>query len=250
MARRPKTALIKADPYFSRAARELMERVCHALVSSGKVDVKGKSPEEIQDSILQYLTPARIQALDLTHATDHTDDLRRLAKTLQKDGKVWISCTLYATWFEHMLNWLIDISLGRRNYSAEVTRQVIRDVPLPGKVGWLLPILGLPALREEHAAKIRKLAEFRNSFVHYKWTARQFEERDSHKAELTKLLEAIEKTTRYVQRYVSTVQLGGNKARIAKAMDLMPGVIEWRARKEQRRRERLAPQSRSRKTPE
>lgn len=211
----------ESDPAFreramERAARDLLEGVLIAAVEIGRVSVRGKSPEQIMEEFRKYLTIKRIRSLPFTFAIDHTGTLRALGQEFLKKGNLWIALVMYATWVEHTLNLLVSIGVQRRGFSDVTVRQIIRDVPFPAKLSWLLPVLGFRRLHPKHAETFRALAEKRNEFVHYKWPYR-----GSHSnAEIKPLLAQADRALQYLAQYKSRETLGGKKSQIMKAARL------------------------------
>ena len=77
--------------------------------------------------------------------------------------------------------------------------QILRDTDLSrGKTSWLLTLLKIPKFDLEHMQKIKKVAELRNAFVHYKWQGIEFDKKrpwDEYKNSLVD----IERTVSYFQ---------------------------------------------------
>lgn len=198
--------------FEGRAAQQLSEALLTAVVAGGHVSVKGKSAKEISEEFRNYLSIERIRSARLLIAVDYTGTLRVLGREFVQNRKWWLAIVMYATWVEHTLNYLIDIGAHRRGFSHAAAKQIIRDVPLPAKLSWLLPLLGFRHLHPTHRNTLQTLANKRNEFVHYKWP-----HRESHDdAEIKALLPPTEKAITYLAQYCSRQTLGGRKSEILK----------------------------------
>jgi len=199
-----------------RVSRELVEGLIESAVAHGEMSVEGKSAEQIMEELRKLFPRERMRAGGFLYAIDHTGDLRALGREYVKKGKLWISVVMYATWVEHILNHLVSIGIMRRRFSDETVKQVIRDVSLPGKLLWLLPVLGFRPLHPKHRETLRVLAEKRNEFVHYKWPYREKHSDD----EIRSFLSQVDKALQYLAQYKAKQTLQGRKSQIAKAARL------------------------------
>ena len=57
----------------------------------------------------------------------------------------------------------------RKKINKKTEGEIIRGVSFIGKCTWLLTIFGLPVLKQNYLISIMKIAEERNSYMHYKW---------------------------------------------------------------------------------
>lgn len=147
--------------------------------------------------------------------TDHTESLLESAAGFAEVGQEELAILLYATYFEHAMNNIIDHALLSAGASEKTKNDAIRAVNVSGKCGWFLEILHLPAFNPRHAKFINDLAAERNAFVHYKWGAWS----DS-KEKKKNLIAQARKTATYVKKYTSRVLFGGNRAALHEALTI------------------------------
>jgi hypothetical protein len=169
----------------------------------------GRFTIEFAESLLTRLKSAR-----LLFTVDHTSSLRRLASQFEDEGNVGLATMLYATWAEHVLNHLVSIGLARQGKPDTLVKEVIREVSFGAKVSWLLVILGFTAIPKSHADRLRRLAELRNQFVHYKWTYEEPDKTSLVAKEGRQFLLECRPTFRYLATYRTRAALRGNAQRV------------------------------------
>lgn len=76
---------------------------------------------------------------------------------------------LWATWVEHAVNSLLMQQCRRKRISEKSIRELLRGVNLAVKTTGLWELAGLPTVDPVILARIKRISEQRNSFVHYKW---------------------------------------------------------------------------------
>ena len=132
-----------------------------------------------------------------------------------REKKFDLAYVFYATYFEHQINAVIDMWCKRKSIGYKTSSSLIRKVSLEDKYTWLLEILGLPAFRAEHLLVIKKVAEKRNSFLHYKYPAEPATmPLDQEKIEWRNLIPSLQKTVAYTKRYHSRFAYKGKKSLI------------------------------------
>jgi hypothetical protein len=199
-------------------SQSLIEAVVQGAIAHGQLDPKGKSPEVLLDefarSILRTGKPPQF-----LFSIDHTATLRRVARDMHIAGQAEIAVVLLATWVEHVLNELVSAGVLRRGFSEKAAREVIRDVPLRGKLYWLLPLLGYSPLAKQRADDLMGLTEFRNQFVHYKWPYSDLDADDSAtRRGFRELLEKSQRSIAYLALYRTRQMLRGSKRTVAKGV--------------------------------
>lgn len=100
---------------------------------------------------------------------DHRSDILRQAAIFEKDGMYEYANVFYAMYFEHTANLLIDHFLNKKGLKSQ-SKEIIRQVQIHGKYGWLLALLGMKPFSQKHLVVIRAVCDSRNGFIHYKWT--------------------------------------------------------------------------------
>jgi hypothetical protein len=114
----------------------------------------------------------------------------------------------YVLWAEHFLNGMVLTFAGRRHIPRSDVTQLIRKTDLRDKCTWVLRLLGERALPERHVKRIARMAEVRNSFVHYKWP----EMDDSRQRAVMDVMREFSKTLVFLRRYWNRrVMLGSTR---------------------------------------
>ena len=207
---------------------ELGERIALAGLSTaidlGEIQAKGKSPAELRKDLLGFIERFRdADDINILIVHDHRETIAKEARRLFKNEEFFLSCLLYATWFEHWVNGLV-IKIGmRKKLSQEMIVQIIRNTNFSGKLTWLLHLFELPAINPTHKKRILKIMEMRNSFVHFK---NKFVDMDDHEKKIKdpvrQTLREIEKTISYLKRYEQRQLASVGAKRIKQIMKLPP----------------------------
>lgn len=151
---------------------------------------------------------------DFVPVLDHTESILDAAKAFAETHDHELSIMLYATYFEHAFNNLLDYHLATKRVKEMARSELLRAVNMNGKCGWVLEILGLPAFNAKHAKVVLDVAATRNAFVHYKWKPMRDTEIERH----AELIKEAKKTVTYTKRYTSRVLFGARKGRLHKVL--------------------------------
>jgi hypothetical protein len=207
-------SISRASP---RLVREVVSAVLTGAIACGDLSFKGKTAEEIRNETQRFrrlLARGRIKILPVI---DHRNDLLREARTFLRHSDWNLALLLYATYFEHAVNSLLAMQARRRRFSKDALLQMIREVSLPAKMGWVLELLGMKPINSVHRKRLLKLAELRNAFVHYKWLPKT----DSDVAlfygkldPVTQSLKDVEKTVSYLRRYEEQMFYEGQRKHV------------------------------------
>lgn len=175
--------------------------VVREAIRVGDLDPRGKTDEEFAKTILEWVTgwPDDVQ---FSFATDHRPVLLRYGRQFVKSGEHYLAALLFATWTEHWVNGIIDSRCYALGLTFKDVIAIIRSVPLAGKVTWLFQLLGGKRIHQRHVSAILKLADLRNSFVHYKWKSFDSEEEEATgDAQIREAVEQYGKTLQYLRAY-------------------------------------------------
>ena len=194
-----------------RRALGILARMFEYAVQNGEVSVEGKSESQIHDEYAAFLV--QLASVDeFRPVVDHTPDLLRIARRISRDDDSRLATLLYATWVEHWVNGLVRSVCQRRGMPIDDVVEVVRETSLRSKTGWLLRLLGLKPLAPSHRNAILRLAELRNSFVHYKWKPIPEDALEELDRSYNAVADAFPKTVSYLHRY-ETEQLFGKAKR-------------------------------------
>jgi hypothetical protein len=188
-------------------------------IAQGKLDPSGKPAEKLAAEFLgmvrEFVKNPRHNFLLIAH---HGQSLLVQARRFDRSKDLEISLLFYATWFEHWINGLLDHKAHELKLTARALKLVLRQLSLEAKLVCFPLFAKLPPIREQHLKAILRCAEFRNSFVHYKFSVHS---RDPERREepLQKIaIVAAEKAVRYLTRYDRKYIFKGAKHRVRRIL--------------------------------
>lgn len=183
---------------ISTAEDVLIAAVFNSFIANGLLDPRNKTQDEI-DLEFANLINENIEEMCEYRTIDHSETLLEEARKFKKASKYEIACTLYATWFEHWINFIIKTQLCRLNIADEEAIALIRDVNIKTKYGLILNLIKLPEIPKIHKQSIAKISELRNGFVHYKYKPLNMDHDPS--TDFTAAIKNTEKAIKYLQNY-------------------------------------------------
>lgn len=185
-------------------------------IRRGEICVAGKTHGEVLLSIESYIN--RWIESDVILVDDHRSTLLDQARRAANENRSIIAVVLYATYFEHALNDIVLAGCARSKLDEAIAMRLIRSASIFDKTGELLTDIGLPELPRIIATSIRKVAELRNEFVHYKWTGRGDEETITQRKHVTDTIKNAEIAIADLEAYERENLLEGfdEIARVAK----------------------------------
>jgi hypothetical protein len=199
-------------------AAELVSAVVRSAVERGEIDIASGSDDEIRMRTQEYIASLLETDFEVDVTIDHGSDLLTEARKFRDSGKPEYAIMFYATWVEHWLNGSL-VSVGRRLglEDAEVLRLLYKPILDKAGVSWRR-CFGTP-FPQRARARIKRLSELRNDFVHYKWKAVP-EDRGPHDEYEALLGEAEELVEELDSLYDSTF-FSGQLARLLPGGDLI-----------------------------
>ena len=184
----------------ARLKREIIQATFTTFVATGQVDPQGKSEEELETELLTLLR-AVVKGGGFRSVVDHRTSLLAQARDFAKKDDSELAILLYATWFEHWLNALFDNRAHLHGFKDKDVHIALRQIGLDAKLICFPLFLQLPRLSPSHVATVRECSNLRNAFVHYKFAARPAVDDATEEKTLGRVLEASEKTVRYLCNY-------------------------------------------------
>lgn len=145
--------------------RHVIRTLLAEFANSGHVDLES-SEDEIWD---QFVAAIGNLPDDFDVVIDHTPVLLSQARKARSEGNNELAVLMYATWVEHSLNGVLQKFAAERRMLQSHFTAMLREASLRAKATWLLPLLGARPLTAVTVARIQKLADARNAFIHYKW---------------------------------------------------------------------------------
>ena len=141
------------------------------FVETGEIDPAGMTPTELADAIAAKIKEVLANDAKFSVVIDHQGGLLAQARSFAQEQRTDFAVMFYATWIEHWLNRMIAWKLRLLGRDEKLTRRQLMRLGLDQKVGAAWALLFEDSLSQDLAARIREVAEARNSFVHYKWEA-------------------------------------------------------------------------------
>lgn len=180
-------------------ADELMPFIINDLYKSGKIKENELDDKEaVYKNVLEHFV--NNLDFDIELLPDHRDSILNAAQNYSTSN-YQLSITLYATFIEHTLNFLIQSACFKIGIDSKTITDIIRSVNINGKSTWLIRLLGLRPINPKYIKTILEISEIRNSYLHYKWkpyNSQTHKETDNFKKvrELVKYLHTYE--TKYI----------------------------------------------------
>ena len=178
--------------------RAVKRSILDGAIESGEINPHGKNKAELAAEFALFFDRWAASGEELVPIPDHTEDLLRRGRIATADGNFEMAALFYATWAEHWLNWLVRALSTRGKVSEAHLSEIVRTVPLRGKLTWLVALLGGKPIAARHVAQIQSMAELRNAFVHYKWKPCTLR---NEREEVRRIVEAFAPTLRYLNEY-------------------------------------------------
>ena len=174
---------------------------------------------EITDEDLLDWTKLKKKMLALTKKVqfgivlDHRDNIIETARKYKKEKKHEYAILFYAIFFEHTLNSIIERVCARNKINKKTTNDIIKSVSIDGKLNWLPQLLKIPEINNVHKGLIKKNADERNAFVHYKFNPGHDDPKVEDQEEKNRIanLDKLEKTVAYIKQYESRVTYDNKK---------------------------------------
>lgn len=200
----------KANSSINILAKNFSEGFLSNTTVSEKI-----SDEQLLKEILQYCD--RATRSGFWGVIDKKSNLLSQARNFVKSKEDELACLMYATFFEHTINWLIVVGCARKGLNKQKdTKSILRNIGFEAKCTWLLKLLDFKALNENYLKRMFRVNEFRNCFVHYKYREYDFDT-DNYEDEmnnLSSMISDIDKTAIYLDRFVSKQVYGNKKERV------------------------------------
>ena len=180
----------------------------------GDISIRGMTDNEIATEVATQLKSLiEKKRLKIVFHIDFSDRLLAEARKYIRQKKPELSALYYATYFAHCLNWLIVEICRKKKIDDDATRQLIREVNLRAKYTWVMTLLNNRSLKIGFVNSIIRISEIRNSFIHYKWPEKTFDEKQKLlDADFIKKLQVAEFAVKYLRRFTDH-QLYRNQGR-------------------------------------
>ncbi len=173
-----------------------------------------------KEKLLNRLDSFSFKSKKIEMILDKRSAILNQSKIFNENRLYDFSIIFYAMYFEHQINSIIDTIARRRKLSKKTKNEIIRNINMIGKYTWLLEILDLPKFNEAHKKIILKVAEMRNTYVHYKYNTDLMEKQNNGEEQLNSFISEILKAVNYIKRYESRVVYGKNKGKVIQTLTI------------------------------
>jgi hypothetical protein len=213
------TTLSELEARANAGEREALAQVVlfqfvEAALLYGDIPVFGRSDIEILDAIRADMESFVAEEGPIAGVVDATRDLLDTARKFKAQRRGHDAILYYATWVEHWANDIVSVVFRQRHLPEEARVQCLREMPLRSKLTWLLSVLGLPALDPKLLSSVLRLADARNSFIHFKWSFVDLDNRQGARESAEELLSGAEALVSGLSEYASA-HLKGEPRRLA-----------------------------------
>ena len=182
-------------------AKVIESAVIESAVAYGHLDPRGKTSKEFARETAKFLRQY-VRQPTLFGVVDHLEDILSQARNFRQDGAYHFACLMYATWFEHWVNSVIEIHARKKRLPEDDIQLILRETNFRAKFTWLFQLLTGRKLNKNHITRIVEITEKRNAFVHYKWRAADFDAPDTENERLAKLMSTeVEPVVRYLRAF-------------------------------------------------
>src|SRR2546423_11757400 len=156
-----------------KVQRAIVEALISTAVAKGEIDPTGKSQREMWEELLPTFKSLATGEQKMAWVIDPRSTLLAQARDFRKRERAELAILLYATWFEHWINGLLDNRAATAGFTAAEVSLLLRHTStLKAKFSCFPVIVKFPRLSAKHIHAVATCAELRNAFVHYKFTAR------------------------------------------------------------------------------
>lgn len=194
------------------------------LFSEGKLTLEDLHLSELD---LTEKVNKLIKNVKIGFVIDHRNGILGQAEFYLKSKNYNYAKIFYAMFFEHSINSLIDYECRKRNIEEKTKIDIIKSVDLYGKLTWLPILFEHNKFNKTHLQTIKRLADDRNSFVHYKW---KIKSEDSEESSLEKEMQIefkkIKHAVKYMKSYESNIFFGKNKGKLERRINNKLPTIE------------------------
>jgi|GEM_PF-2473236 len=197
---------------LKKLQNDVVESVIRSWFVAGLITIEDfNDKEELRNKLLRLAN-----ADEFRFSIDYTGDLLLSAKKYKRAGKIANAKLFYAIYFEHEINGFIDQVCKRKSIDKKTINDIIKSVNIPGKITWLLTLLGLPPITSHHKKILTKLFDDRNTYIHYKYNPEPVNDDEDKDTKRREEFRQIEKTLTYFKKYTSKVLYSNKKTTIDK----------------------------------
>jgi len=182
------------------ARRELALHLVHEA-RKGAFGLEHETDEALLIAFMAHFQAEFIDDQDVHLVLDYSWGIREQARALAAQGRLVEPIILFATWVEHWLNGALLTRSLKHGLGYDHAQQLLRESTLKAKYTWIWALLELPPLLPDTLARLQRLSDTRNQYVHYKWPAQPAEAVDVPDARLVAIVDDAEPLCRLLVDY-------------------------------------------------
>jgi hypothetical protein len=192
------------DKFKKEIADQLLPFIVNDLYKNGEINENELDDKKtVYEKTLKHFV--NNNDFEIETLIDHRNSILKTAKEYEKSN-FDLSNTLYATFIEHTLNYIIQSACHNSEIDRKTTTEIIRNVNISGKSTWLIKLLGLRPINKKHIKTILKTSELRNAYIHYKWKPDKSKGKDENEH-----LKNVKEMIKYLRTYETKVEFEGKK---------------------------------------
>lgn len=192
----------------AKKAAAALKHVIAAFADAGLLEASDLRRAAVLDRVVRITR----QLPDLEAVNGHQAELLHLARKFRLDSQREYAILMYATWIEHTLNLVLQELAKTRSIGEAHIQAFLREGSVRAKSSWLFVLLGKQPPSHRIVSRIQRLADSRNSFIHYRWNrlSRQIQ------ADLESVLNDAEPAVRGLQRIVRNTGLLSARSQVVR----------------------------------
>lgn len=191
-------------------ARDLVRSLAESALINGDITLDDFSDKKKLLTKLKKLIPKKDE--DLLFSISYQPSLLEEAEFYSQKNRFDMAYVMYATYFEHFINEIIDIWARQNSINHDSASNLMRKISLEDKYTWILQILKLPKFNRERWKTIKFVSEKRNTFLHYKYKPEPPATPPKTKQnEWVTILPSLQKAVTYTKKYRSRVVFNRGK---------------------------------------
>ncbi len=203
-------ASMELDDVKAMAAERAFQSLARSLALDGTIDIEGKSVDEVRVLVADWVRD-NADNFEIHPVITHEKDLLEEARRQRDAGKLKFAVMFYATWIEHTLNGALHDFAEAQDLERDEYVALVR-LSLREKMGVVWRLLTGADFPSGLRSSIFKIADERNSFVHYKWGPAPETSPDERASRSSAQLELAESIVAELSALVDDLTLGDNRA--------------------------------------
>jgi len=201
---------MELDDVTSMVAERAFQSLARSLALNGTIDIGGKSVDEVRMLVADWLRD-HADNFEIQPVITHENELLEEARRQRDAGKLKFALMFYATWIEHTLNGALHNFAEAQDLERDEYVALVR-LSLREKMGVVWRLITGAEFPSGLRSSVFKIADERNSFVHYKWGPAPETSPGERASGSKALLELAESIVAELSALVDNLTFGDNAA--------------------------------------